>query len=69
MTLLGMVEEKVYCRYEGENSQKHLEESRPNGAMLGGQREKKRRWGEEEKREKVKRTKRGTTNQETAQPK
>lgn len=41
-----MVEEKVYCRYEGENGQWHLEgssvnwASRLNGAMRG------EKWGE-----------------------
>lgn len=39
MTLLGLVEEKVYCWYEGEHRQGHLEESkvytagRLNGAI------------------------------------
>jgi hypothetical protein len=30
--LLGMVEDKVYSRFEGLNTQKHLEESRLNMA-------------------------------------
>lgn len=33
MQLLGIVEEKVYCRYGGENSQRHLEGSRLTQAM------------------------------------
>lgn len=45
-----MVEEKrrFYCRYEGENSQRHLERSRMNQPMIG---EKKGRAKENEKRE------------------
>lgn len=31
-----MGEEKVYCRHEGENSQRHLEGCRLNMAMRGG---------------------------------
>ena len=33
--LLGTVEQKVYCRYEGEYSQRHLEGSRLNWTMMG----------------------------------
>lgn len=33
MKLLGMAEVKVYCKYEGENSQRHLGES---GTQRGG---------------------------------
>lgn len=32
------MEEKVYCIYEGENNQRHLEWSRLNGAMECGER-------------------------------
>lgn len=32
MTFLGIVEEKVYCRHDGEHSQRHPEESRVNMA-------------------------------------
>lgn len=45
-----MVEEKrrFYCRYEGENSQRHLEGSRMNQPMIG---ERRGRAKENEKRE------------------
>lgn len=47
MTFLGMVEEKVYCGYDGEHSQRHPESrvnlaSRLNQAMWAG------KWGEPE---------------------
>lgn len=38
-----MVEEKAYCRYEGENSQRHLEGSRLNRAMVGAVREEEKK--------------------------
>ncbi|MGE9641887.1 hypothetical protein ACQP3J_33135, partial [Escherichia coli] len=41
------VEEKVYCKYEWGNSQRHLEGSRLNQTMRGGGREDKR--GREER--------------------
>lgn len=42
-----MVEEKVYCQYEGEHSQRHLEESRWHMASRIAQATR----GEKEKRE------------------
>lgn len=36
-----MVEEEIYCRHEGEHSQRHLERSRLNMAV---ERERERTW-------------------------
>lgn len=55
--LLGMVEEKGYCRYEGENIQRCLEGSRLNMTSridqdvgCGGVREEMGTWGQERSR-------------------
>lgn len=50
-----MVEEKAYCRYQGEHSQRYLEATRLNWTMRGGS------GGEGEQ----KRKKRGSRDQET----
>lgn len=47
MMILGMVE--VYGRYEGDHSQRHLEGSRQNQAMRGGEREAGKRRGREQR--------------------
>lgn len=56
MQLIGIVEKKVYCRLERENSQKYLERSRLNWAMRG-----EREGGESEKD-------RGSRNQRVRNP-
>lgn len=50
--LQGMAEEKLFCRYEGENSHRHLEGSRLNRAMMWDREydelRSQRRWGQED---------------------
>lgn len=50
MAAPSVMEKKVYCSYEGERNQRHLERSRMNWAIGGGERERRRDRNQEAER-------------------